>query len=81
MQSYTGDYLLDGDTLTFIKKGNEFVFVVSPGETYRIYFSSPEDFFAKEIRIEFKFEKDAAGKVKDFYFKQGGRELRAIKIK
>jgi hypothetical protein len=47
---------------------------------YPVYFTSPEDFFSKELRFELKFERDAAGEVKDFYFKQGGREFRAKRL-
>lgn len=77
---YAGDYLLDGDTLNISKKGNEVLLIVNRSQVFTIYFTSPEDFFTKDIPLDFKFERDAAGKVKDFYFKQGGRERRAKRL-
>jgi CubicO group peptidase (beta-lactamase class C family) len=78
--SYAGNYALEGDTINIGKTGNEVVLTVNRRETFRIYFSSADEFFSKEISLEFRFEKDDQGKVKDFYFKQGDHELRAIKF-
>ena len=78
--AYAGNYFLDGDTINISRNENEFLLTVNHQQTFRIYFSSADEFFSKEISLEFKFEKDEQGKVKDFYFKQGGHELRAVKL-
>ncbi|MDP9230674.1 MAG: beta-lactamase family protein, partial [Bacteroidota bacterium] len=80
LDAYAGDYFLDGDTLSISRKGNEVSLIVNRSQTFNLYFSSPEDFFTNEIPLEFRFEKDAAGKVKDFYFKQGDQEMRATRL-
>jgi len=74
IDEYSGDYFLNGDTIHIGRERNEVLLTVNRSEVHKIYFSSPEDFFSKDIAIEFRFEKDAVGKVKDFYFKQGKRE-------
>lgn len=78
--TYTGNYTLEGDTINISKKENEFLLIVNRQETFKIYFSSADEFFSKEIPVEFRFEKDDQGKIKDFYFKQGDHELRAMKL-
>jgi len=80
LDGYAGDYLINGDTITISRKGSQSFFTVNRSEVYKIYFSSPEDFFAKEITIVFSFEKDAAGKVTGFYFKRGERKMSAVKL-
>ncbi len=80
MNAYEGNYILNRDTINISKKGDEVVLAVNRNETHTIYFSSPEEFFSKEIPLEFKFEKDKDGKVQDFYFKQGEQELRAKRL-
>ena len=80
LDAYAGDYLINGDTITISRKGSQSLFTVNRREVYKIYFSSPEEFFAKEITILFSFEKDATGKVNGFYFKRGDRKMTAVKI-
>jgi CubicO group peptidase (beta-lactamase class C family) len=80
LDQYVGDYFLDGDTIHIGRKENEVLLTVNRNQTFRIYFSSPDDFFSTDISIEFTFEKDAEGKVKDFYFKQGKQEKRAKRL-
>src|SRR6266498_4285032 len=58
MNAYEGNYILNRDTINISKKGDEVVLAVNRNETHTIYFSSPEEFFSKEIPLEFKFEKD-----------------------
>jgi CubicO group peptidase (beta-lactamase class C family) len=80
LDAYAGNYFLDGDTINISRKGNEVLLIVNRIQTFTIYFSSPEDFFTKDISLELRFEKDAEGKVKDFYFKQGDKENRAKRL-
>jgi len=80
LDAYAGDYLINGDTITISRKGSQSLFTVNRREVYKIYFSSPEEFFAKEITILFSFEKDATGKVTGFYFKRGERKMTALRI-
>ena len=80
LDAYAGNYFLDGDTINISRKGNEILLTINRVQEFKLYFSSPEDFFTKDIPLEFRFEKDAAGKVKDFYFKQGIREMRAKRL-
>ena len=78
--AYSGNYVLEGDTINIGKNENEFLLIVNHQQTFKIYFSSADEFFSKEISVEFKFEKDEQGKIKDFYFKQGSNEARAMKL-
>jgi CubicO group peptidase (beta-lactamase class C family) len=76
LNAYSGNYFLEGDTINISRKGNEVLLIVNRSQTFKIYFSSPEDFFTTDMPLEFRFEKDATGRVKDFYFKQGKQEMR-----
>jgi CubicO group peptidase (beta-lactamase class C family) len=78
--TYAGNYSLEGDTISISRKGNGYFLTINNRRTFNIYFSSATDFFSKEISIEFKFEKDEQGKVKDFYFKDGNQEVRAKRL-
>lgn len=80
LAAYSGNYLLNTDTLNIERKGNEFIMTVNRTDVFKLYFTSPTDFFAKDIQIDFKFEKDESGKVKDIYFKQGGQETRVKRL-
>ena len=80
LDAYVGNYFLDGDSINISRQGSEVLLTVNHIQTSRIYFSSPEDFFTRDINLEFKFERDAAGKVKGFYFKQGAQEVRAKRL-
>ncbi len=80
LDAYEGNYFLEGDTINISRKRNEVLLTINRIQTFPIFFSSPEDFFAKDIPLEFRFEKDPTGKVKDFYFKQGTREMRAKRL-
>ncbi len=80
IKAYEGNYFLNRDTINISKKGNEVLLIINRSEIFNIYFSSADEFFSKEIPLEFKFEKDKDGKVQDFYFKQGEQELRAKRL-
>ena len=77
--AYTGRYVLGKDTvnISFDKKP---MLIVNNKEFYPIYFSSEQDFFAPDLPFDLRFEKNAAGKVKDIYFKNHGMEFRANKL-
>jgi hypothetical protein len=77
---YAGDYLLNKDTISINRKGNEYDLIINRSRVFRIYFSSDTEFFSKQLNLELKFEKDEKGRVKDFYFKDGGQELRAKRL-
>jgi hypothetical protein len=78
--SYAGNYLLDKDTINISRKNNEYLLMVNNRQRFPIHFSSDTEFFSKQLPLEFKFEKDDKGKVKDFYFKEGSEELRAKRL-
>jgi CubicO group peptidase (beta-lactamase class C family) len=78
--AYAGNYVLDKDTISISRKGNEYFLIINNRRTFDIHFSSDIEFFSKQLTLEFKFEKDEQGKVKDFYFKDGNQELRAKRL-
>lgn len=80
LDAYVGNYLLDRDSIMISRQGSEVMLAVNRVQTFKIYFTSPEDFFTRDINLEFKFEKDATGKVKDIYFKQGAQEMRMKRL-
>jgi hypothetical protein len=80
LNAYSGKYVLDKDTVTISEDEGKTFLHVSNGENYRIYFSSEQDFFSPELPFDLKFEKDSNGKVTDIYFKNRGREMRAMRL-
>ena len=80
LDAYAGNYFLNGDSINISRHGSEVLLTVNHVQIFPIYFTSPEDFFTRDINLELKFERDAAGKVKDFYFKQGTQEMRAKRL-
>jgi CubicO group peptidase (beta-lactamase class C family) len=80
LNAYTGNYLLDDDSISIQRKGNQLLLRLNNVEEFRMYFSSPAEFFMTDLPLEFRFEKDAAGKVSAFFLKQGGREMRAGRL-
>ena len=80
LDTYTGKYLLDKDTITISADNGKAFLHVSNGETYRIYFSTEQDFFSPELIFDLKFEKDNSGKVTGIYFKNPGGEHRAKRL-
>jgi CubicO group peptidase (beta-lactamase class C family) len=75
---YTGKYLFNGDTMKLIREGNTAYIVFAPTEKYKLYFTSADEFFSKEISVDLKFEKNEAGKIIGFYFMNNGKK-RVIK--
>jgi len=80
LAGYTGDYLLNGDTLTLSTTGGKSFFTVNRSEVFKIYFTADGGFFTKEIAFAFSFERDAAGKTTGFYFMRGTKKMSAIKL-
>ena len=80
INAYTGNYVLDKDTVNFSMAGSRPELVVNHAEHYPIYFSTEQDFFSTELPFDLKFEKDADGKVTNIYFKSNGREMRAKRL-
>jgi CubicO group peptidase (beta-lactamase class C family) len=80
LDAYAGNYLLEEDSISIQRKGNQLLLRVNNVEEFRMYFSSPTEFFMTDMPLEFRFEKDAAGKVSAFYLKERGRELRARRL-
>lgn len=80
LENYTGNYFLQGDSISISRKGKQLVMTINNTETFNLFFSSPDEFFTTEIPLEFKFEKDKQDKIKGFYFKQGGQEVRVKRL-
>ena len=78
--SYAGDYFLDGDTITVSHKGTQQLLTVNRSQVFTIYYTSPTEFFSKDIPLEFIIEKDAAGKLSGFYFMQEGKKMTVRKL-
>jgi CubicO group peptidase (beta-lactamase class C family) len=80
LDQYAGDYISNGDTLSLSRRGSQMYFTVNHQEEYKIFFSSPIDFFAKEFSFLFRIEKDAAGKPTGFYFMRSNIKISAVKL-
>lgn len=78
MKPYLGDYYLHDDTLTISMSTGRPRLIINHSFGYDLYFSTPQDFFARELNFDLKFEKDAKGNVTDIYFKTG-KEQRAMR--
>ena len=79
-KSYSGNYFLFGDTISVSRKGNEYFLIINNRRNFDMHFSSDTEFFSKQLKLEFKFEKDEKGRVNSFYFKEGSEELRAKRL-
>ncbi len=79
-KSYEGNYFLFGDTISVSRKGNEYFLIINNRRNFDMHFSSDTEFFSKQLKLEFKFEKDEKGRVNGFYFKEGSEELRAKRL-
>jgi CubicO group peptidase (beta-lactamase class C family) len=65
MQSYTGKYLSNGDTIVIYSKDGRLILDGGEG-AWKMYFTSPKDFFVFETRAALSFSTDAGGKVTGF---------------
>jgi CubicO group peptidase (beta-lactamase class C family) len=79
-EKYAGKYLIDGDTTTIARQGKEEFLFFTPTEKYRIYFTSTDEFFCKEIPLDLKFENNLAGKITGFYFMDKAKKVVVKKI-
>jgi hypothetical protein len=50
------------------------------GRKYRIYFTAEDEFFRKEISVDFKFEKNEEGTIAGFYFLNNGKKQLVKKL-
>jgi CubicO group peptidase (beta-lactamase class C family) len=80
LDAYAGNYLLREDSISIIRSGKQMLLRVNNREDFTIYFSGEKEFFMRDLPMEFRFERDASGKVSAFYMKQGGNEVRARKM-
>lgn len=80
LDAYTGNYILDRDSITIIRKGNRMILTVNNSENFEMFFSADQEFFTKKLPLEFTIEKEPSGIIKSFYFKEGSREMRARKL-
>ena len=80
LNAYTGNYILDRDSITINRKGNRMILTVNNSENFEMFFSADQEFFTKEMPLEFTIEKEPSGIIKSFYFKEGSREMRARKL-
>jgi CubicO group peptidase (beta-lactamase class C family) len=80
LDAYTGNYVLREDSIRITRTGKQLVLHVNNSESFTMYFSGEKEFFMRDLPMEFRFERDASGKVTAFYKKQGGNELRGRKL-
>ena len=80
LNSYAGDYFLNGDTITISHKANEQLLTVNRSQVFTIYYSSLTEFFSKDLPLEFIVEKNEEGKLSGFYFMQQEKKLVARKL-
>ena len=80
LDAYTGNYILERDSITIIRKGNRMILTVNNSESFQLFFSADQEFFTKEMPLEFTIDKEPSGIIKGFYFKEGSREMRARKL-
>ncbi|MGZ5133992.1 MAG: serine hydrolase [Flavitalea sp.] len=77
LASYVGTYNLEGITLQVIQKDRTLYFIQDQSPPVRMYFSSPSEFFIKEVNADFQFHRNAQGEVETILIKQSGREFKA----
>jgi D-alanyl-D-alanine-carboxypeptidase/D-alanyl-D-alanine-endopeptidase len=79
---YVGEYqLAPGFVLTVSRDGSSFFIQATGQQRFRLYASSPVDFFLKDVEADLTFVRDAPdGPVTAMVFRQGGQERRASKI-
>jgi len=69
LNTYTGNYMLNKDTVAISTAGGKPMLIVNNQEYYPILFLTEQDFFSPDLPFDLKFEKDADGKVTGIYFK------------
>lgn len=76
LENYVGTYLLNGDTVSIVKKENG-LWLNGPIQS-KIYFTTDLDFYITEHKAEYKFSKDVNGIVIGFIV-NGNKEATRIK--
>jgi CubicO group peptidase (beta-lactamase class C family) len=64
LDSYTGNYAINGQTFSISKKGNELW--LSSAIHSKLYFTTTTDFFTTESKLEYKFIKNSNGEINGF---------------
>jgi CubicO group peptidase (beta-lactamase class C family) len=80
---YVGQYQSDSDhiIITITNENGKLMAQPSGGLKAELFAESETDFFLKLAPVQIKFVKDAQGKVTGLVLHQGGREIRAPKVK
>jgi CubicO group peptidase (beta-lactamase class C family) len=77
LASYVGTYQLESITLQVIQKDRSLYLVQDQSPPVKMYFSSPSDFFLKEVNAESQFQRNEQGEVDTILIKQSGQEFKA----
>lgn len=64
LNKYIGNYLLNGDTVSIVKKGNELW--LNNSIRSKMYFTSQLDFYITEYKADYQFTFDATGAIDGF---------------
>jgi CubicO group peptidase (beta-lactamase class C family) len=79
---YVGQYQSDpGYTITITNENGKLMAHPFAGSKVELFAESETDFFLKLAAVEIKFVKDTQGKVTGLVLRQGGRDIRAQKVK
>jgi hypothetical protein len=79
---YVGQYQSDPDRIiTITNENGKLMAQLLPGSKAELFAESETDFFLKLAAVQIKFVKDTQGKVTGLVLRQGGREIRAQKVK
>lgn len=77
LATYTGIYNFESRTLQVIQKDQSLFLSQNESTPVRMYFTSPADFFIKDVNAEFRFQKNDQGVVDAILIRQSGREVSA----
>ncbi|HET9276915.1 MAG TPA: DUF3471 domain-containing protein, partial [Flavitalea sp.] len=77
LATYIGTYNFETTTLQVTQKDQSLFLSQNESNPVRMYFTSPTDFFIKEVSAEFRFQKNEQGIVDAILIKQSGREISA----
>ena len=75
LATYTGSYNLETVTLKIIQKDNTLFLSQNESTPVKMYFTSPTDFFIREVNAEMKFLKNNQGVVDTLFIRQSGRDF------
>jgi hypothetical protein len=74
LNNYVGTYLLDGDTVSIIKKENELW--LNSSIQSKMYFTTDLDFYITEYKADYKITKDLSGIVNGFTVNDNKKAMR-----